>query len=417
MTGRATNVSHLLMIAFHYPPAGYGSGIHRTLAFANLLAAKGWRPCVLTLNPRAYPGRCSGSEVRAAPEIKVLRAFALDSKRHLAIAGRYPEFLALPDRWSSWIIPAVVRGLWEIRRQQATALWSTYPIASAHLIGLILKRLTSLPWIADFRDPMIDAGYPISKNQRRVAAWIEKQTLYAADYCVFTTQETRQHYQQKYPDLNHQHFRVIANGYDETAFAHAPARQPSTGPVKILHSGLLDPEDRDPQALFQALRTLIQHSGLVEVVIWLRATGHDAQIQALIDQYALSEYVRILPALPYHAAIAEMMSVDVLLLLQGSSCSTQIPAKMYEYFRSHRPLLALCAPDSATERELINAGARYIAAIDNSAAIKECLASLLENLKSDDNSGAISAAQASGYDRQLSSQAFCQLLQELGSTK
>jgi glycosyltransferase involved in cell wall biosynthesis len=405
------------MIAFHFPPAGYGSGIHRTLSFANGLCAKGEHPSVLTLSVRAYPGRCSDAEVRAAPEIQVLRAIALDSKRHLAIAGRYPEFLALPDRWSSWILPAVVRGLWAIRRQHSTAIWSTYPIASAHLIGLLLKRLTSLPWIADFRDPMIDAGYPTSKNQRRVACWIEKKTLCAADYCVFTTQETRQHYQQKYPDLNHQNFRVIANGYDEATFAQAPARQPATGPIKILHSGLLDPEDRNPQALFQALRTLIQHSDPAEVEIWLRATGHDAQIQALIDQYALSEHVKILPALPYQAAIAEMMSADLLLLLQGSSCSTQIPAKMYEYFRSHRPLLALCAPGSATERELRAAGARYIAAIDDSTAIEECLASVLSNLKTDDNSGAISAARASGYDRQLSSNAFYQLLQELDSKK
>ena len=36
------------------------------------------------------------------PGTEVIRAHGWDTSRHLSIAGRYPGFLARPDRWVSW---------------------------------------------------------------------------------------------------------------------------------------------------------------------------------------------------------------------------------------------------------------------------------------------------------------------------
>ncbi len=60
----------------------------------------------------------------------------------------------------SWRWTAVAAGLKLIRHYQPAVLWSTYPIATAHQIGAILHRCSGLPWIADFRDPMAQEGYP-----------------------------------------------------------------------------------------------------------------------------------------------------------------------------------------------------------------------------------------------------------------
>ena len=92
----------VLMIAFHFPPLAGSSGIQRTLRFAQHLPEFGWEPLVLTAHPRAYE-RTSGDLVADIPEgMHVERAFALDSARHLAIKGRYPDIFARPDRWISW---------------------------------------------------------------------------------------------------------------------------------------------------------------------------------------------------------------------------------------------------------------------------------------------------------------------------
>src|SRR5262245_14053771 len=150
----------LLMIAFHFPPLAGSSGIQRTLSFARHLPRLGWRPLILAAHPRAFSSVSDDQLADIPSEVVVERAFALDSSRHLAIAGRYPAFAARPDRWISWWLGAVPRGLTMIRRYRPAAIWSTYPIATAHKIASTLHRLSGLPWVADFRDPMTEDGYP-----------------------------------------------------------------------------------------------------------------------------------------------------------------------------------------------------------------------------------------------------------------
>src|SRR5688572_19252748 len=145
-------MNRVLMVAFHFPPLSGSSGIQRTLRFARHLPRFGWQPLVLTAHPRAYDQTSDDQRLEAGPDAVIERAFALDSARHLALGGRYPGFLARPDRWVTWWLGAVPKGMAMIRRYRPAAIWSTYPIASAHKIGHTLHRLSGLPWIADFRD-------------------------------------------------------------------------------------------------------------------------------------------------------------------------------------------------------------------------------------------------------------------------
>lgn len=51
-------------------------------------------------------------------------------------------------------------GLKMIKEFKPDVIWSTYPIATAHVIASALHRKTGIPWVADFRDPMAQDGYP-----------------------------------------------------------------------------------------------------------------------------------------------------------------------------------------------------------------------------------------------------------------
>jgi hypothetical protein len=138
-------VSRVLMIAFHYPPLRGSSGIQRTLKFTKYLPEFGWQPIVLTAHARSYASTSNDlmGEIEHLPA--VYRAFSFDSSRHLSVLGRYPKSCALPDRWVSWWLGAVPMGLYLIRKYRPAVIWSTYPIATAHLIGLSLSRLTGIP--------------------------------------------------------------------------------------------------------------------------------------------------------------------------------------------------------------------------------------------------------------------------------
>src|SRR5262245_46481624 len=189
----------LLMIAFHYPPCEGGSGVHRALKFSQYLPDYGWQPIVLSANPRAYT-QLSDKRLGDIPAtVPVTRAFALDSARHLSIKGRYLKWTALPERWSSWWLGAVPAGLSLIRKHRPKILWSTYPIATAHLIGLTLHRLTGIPWIADFRDSMTEENYPTDPVVRSMFRKIESMSIQYSECAVFTTQGTLRLYAERYP--------------------------------------------------------------------------------------------------------------------------------------------------------------------------------------------------------------------------
>ncbi|MBN8489507.1 MAG: glycosyltransferase, partial [Burkholderiales bacterium] len=120
----------ILLIAFHFPPIKVSSGLERTLALTRHLGAHGWEPLVLSASPKAYPGVSDERMGQIPAGTVVRRPFARDASRSLAIAGRYPRFVTLPDRWASWLLGAVPAGLSMIREFKPELIWSTYPIAS-----------------------------------------------------------------------------------------------------------------------------------------------------------------------------------------------------------------------------------------------------------------------------------------------
>ena len=370
----------VLMVAFHFPPQRGSSGIQRTLKFAQYLPASGWQPLVLTAHPRAHADTAPLLPGSLPQGLVVRRAFALDTSRHLAIKGRYTRLLALPDRWVTWCLGAVPAGLSMIRQYRPALLWSTYPIASAHLIALMLHKLTGLPWVADLRDPMLDAVYPADRLSRRVAGWIEARTIRAAARVVCTTPGALRHYRQLFKDVPAERFCLIENGYDDEDFdaAEADARavvKPSCGPLTMLHSGIVYPLERDPRPLFAALAALLADGSLTPArfQLVLRAPVHEAFLAELIDRYDIGSLVTIAPPLPYRAALAEMLGADALLLLQAANCNEQVPAKLYEYLRANKPLLALTDPQGDTWTAVRAAGIDTLAPLDDAAAIEAAL--------------------------------------------
>lgn len=366
----------VLMVAFHFPPQAGSSGILRTLNFVKNLPAQNWQPTVLTAQPRAYVEQRNDLVRSIPPTVRVERAFALDAAQHLSIKGKYPGILALPDRWVSWWPFAVIKGLQEIRTNRPALIWSTYPISTAHLIGASLAKLTGIPWVADFRDPMISANYPSNGLQRKLWQWLESYVLLHAAACIFTTERAAATYLQRYPAAEGR-CHVIENGYDEDAFNDVKPNRFGVPEHKllILHSGLIYPKDRNPSTFFAAINNLLQRKLIAreDLCIRFRAPHHDKEVLEYAKQYGLQDVVEVAPPVPYHMAIAEMIGANLLVVFQGSYFNAQIPAKIYEYLRAGRPVLAVVDPDGDTATVLRQFPVVYVADIASAVNIDEHL--------------------------------------------
>lgn len=370
--GAPFDVKRILMIAYHFPPLAGSSGIQRTLRFARHLPQFGWEPVVLGAHPRAFERVSDDQMGDIPPGTVVARAFALDSARHLSIAGRYPGFLARPDRWISWYAGAIPKGLGLIRKYRPKVIWSTYPIATAHKIGAALQRVSGLPWLADFRDPMAQDGYPADPKTWQSFKAIEEQTVHRAAASVFVTPGAKRIYTERYADVPPERFTVIENGYDEESFAGLDATAQRLGPLlpgafTLLHSGVVYPSERDPTHLFRALRRLLDlgDAGIPGLRVRLRASAHERLLAKMIEEHGIGRLVELAPPIPYKQALEEMMRAEGLLILQAGNCNEQIPAKLYEYLRCRRPILALTDPQGDTAGLLRRAGIDHVARLDS----------------------------------------------------
>jgi len=404
------NPKSVLYIAFHYPPILESSGVLRSLAFTRHLSENDWHTTVLSASLTSYKSWSNEQLTMLPPHVEVIRAFGRNSAKSFSIKGRYFAFMAQPDNWQSWIVGGVISGLIAIGKQKPAVIVSTYPIASAHIIGYLLHRLSGIPWVADFRDPMLQDDYPARGVTRRIFSWIERKAVKHCQRIIVTTKGTQQLYQQRFFDAAPQLFTIIPNGYDALAFEGLTASVGESSKTVILHSGVIYPSERDPSNLFQALAQL-KHDKLIDadtLEIRLRASGHEDRYQSMLEQLGISDIVTLKPIIPYREALQEMLSVDGLLLIQAANCNLQIPAKVYEYICVKKPILGLMPLEGDTGQLVSSLPQSYISPLDDSNKISSTLMEYLTTL----NVQSTEQIDTQQYSRQSQAVIFEQILEQ-----
>ncbi|MFT3817998.1 MAG: glycosyltransferase [Rubrivivax sp.] len=309
-----------------------------------------------------------------------------------------------------------------IRRWRPQALMSTFPMASAHLIGHTLQRLSGLPWVADFRDNMTEPGYPPDPRMYRFNVRLESDAVHRCTRALFTTRGALQMYAGRYPDVPPGRWAVIENGYDEENFSRAetglaaPVAATTDAPLRLIHSGILYPAERDPTAFFTAVARL-KSAGAIDarrLQIVLRATGSDAFYAPRLAAAGIDDIVRLAPPVGYEEALREMLQADGLLLFQAAMANHQIPAKLYEYMRAGRPILALTDPAGDTAAAMRAAHTGVICTLADADDITRQLQAFVDGLRSGRVQGT-ARAEAGRHSRRARTAELAALLDEVAT--
>ncbi len=365
-------MKNLLVIAFHYPPDNSSTGVLRTFKFTEYLLRHGWLSRVVTAPSEMYRSRNPDGYDVIPSQISVDRAWACDVKQAFGIRGVYPAWLAVPDRYWPWFFAARRAGAKAIRDGGIDVIYSTYPLPTAHLVGLSLKRRFKLPWIADFRDPWATEGE--RGYAARVEARLERWVVTAADRVICNTPAMRRDFLARYPEVSPDKFVTITNGYDEKDFATIVPSH--IDKFQIFYPGSIDVENRNPKGLFAGVRHALERGWLKNEDLRITFLGagsyaDSASFRQDLQTYALEPYVDIVrERIPYRDALARMAGADVVVVLSehiadaGADAGVQqwtamqVPAKLYEYLRVGRPLLALVGEGAVKELlEKTSAGA------------------------------------------------------------
>ncbi len=306
---------------------------------------------VLTITANAYEHQNQKNyQLLNGIDADIHRALGFDASRQLSIKGKYISAMTWPDKWSSWSPFAIVKALWLNLTRKYDVLWVTFPIPSALLIGLVVKKITRIPMILDLRDPVWEEETWAETTRNRILKWLEVKMMEQADKVIFTSPGTIEKYRLRYPQLIAQKAHLILNGYDEDDFKDIVPRCEKNGKKVFLHSGLIPPYERDPSAFFQAISRLKRNRRIdaSQVEFRLRATGHENLYKDRVKELDIDDLVTFPGPIAYHDALAEIMDADVLMIFQDRTCDWQIPAKLFEYMRAKRPMLVWASDGSDT---------------------------------------------------------------------
>lgn len=343
----------VLMICAAFPPTG-GPGVQRTAKFAKYLPQFGWQPTVWTTQ-HLPPLPRDPSLLRDVPESVVIHRFETpragsdDASGHWRWRRMRQRIASLtpPDYLAGWARRSTAPLLRIIERDRIDAIYSTYSPPSCHVLAQRLKRLTGLPWVADFRDLWTDDyGYNAPGWRRWLDRRMETSFLRDADRVVAVSNGQREILAQRVPS-NRDKFLTITNGFDPDDFDGADyesARHALHGPANrfvLLFCGWFL-TDRVPPALPNALARFADRCNQQGRKLELRIVGAISdQLRDRIERAGVD--VVATGYLPHDAALRHLTAADSLLLLvpTAGAGDTLIPGKCFEYIASGRPLLAI----------------------------------------------------------------------------
>lgn len=348
----------VLLLAFYFPPENT-SGAARPYRFYKYLRKLGYVVHVLTASPQDEGNLTEN-----------VFCFTGDTQRSrkgfLRVLARRVLLLWVAERSVSWAFAAEeAAGRFVSKTGDSVVISTSEPVIS-HLLAGRLKRRLGFRWIADFRDPLTGNPFRQSSGIRSyLDALVERWTFCHADVLIANTDATLEMWKRKYP-AHAGKMHLIWNGFDpEDGNGAMPV--PRRDYRLLVHAGTVYGV-RHPGVLLSSLHRLVQRGLLAPEDFRIRMIGflQDgwARDPALVDQLVRMGCLecdgRLVPKREAARAIA---SADSLILLDSHvpGGAVQLPAKLFEYVRVGRPIIAITTRNSPSDHLLARSGVRYTA--------------------------------------------------------
>jgi len=344
-------------------------GTQRAAKFVKYLPQFGWEPIVLTVKDVHYYATdetllddIRGREIIRTESLDPLRLWAKFRKSNseqnsspvkksllqkiLLLTNRIVSgWLFVPDAKLLWLPFVLWQGVKIIKKEQIQIIFTTSPPHSAHLIGVVLKWLTGVKFVADFRDDWTGGESQLNPTfiHNFINHWQEKIVLKNADRVVAMCDQLSLSLKGKSgKQFSGEKFVTITNGYDPDDFSGL-LNLMQNEKFTITHCGSIS-RVSDPAVFLRAVRELFIEKPDLKQKMKIQFFGSDifGKLPLLLRELDLNEIVPPLRYLSHREAIEQMMKSHVLLLtIIKHSEEEVITSKVFEYLATGKPILLI----------------------------------------------------------------------------
>jgi len=337
----------------------------------------GWEPIVLAIDPAYHGGLREDPLLSTVPADIVIhrcRAFSPKWSRHLGVGN-----LGL----RSWL-QLLAAGWRIILRDKVDLVFFSNTQFVTFTLGRIWRRLLGVPYVIDLQDPWRTDHYQGARRKDRPGGWkYEFARLQAGllEGWSFRRMSGLMSVSPTYIDDLRQRYRwfsslpaeAIGFGASEADLAQARKMQPSSpdgcdGVLQIVYTGVAGPVMRPAlEALFDGLQSFCRGQGvppklrlLFSGTSYAAADAASPSVAPIAHHFGSGNLVTETPSRQgYLESLYAQSTADALLLL-GTSDPAYSASKLYPYYLSGRPILAIVLAGSRLEQLLRDLACAFI---------------------------------------------------------
>jgi glycosyltransferase involved in cell wall biosynthesis len=361
----------VLIISYYWPPAG-GPGVQRIVKFTRELPNFGWQPLILTVKDPSSPARDESLLDQIPKSCKVYKTTTLepftiykyftgkdkneslakdtiikhsDEKVSEKISRIIRANLFLPDARVGWIPSMVKHGLRIINDETPDIIFSTSPPHSLQLGAKKLAKKSGLKWIADFRDPWIEAYWERDIERigfsSRLNKTLEMNVLKNADLITTVSDGICDHLRAKVDNQ----YETIYSGMDTQNDESVTSDH-----FEIVYFGNMS-KFQSPEPVFKAINSLPPNikCRIRFIFVGNVYSGFTDQLKNFPDIK-----VETRTYLPRDEMMKAGKSASLLLLINLDTVYGKglITAKIFDYLSLRKPILAIADKGGSLEKLL-----------------------------------------------------------------
>ncbi|MFC1997626.1 glycosyltransferase, partial [Chloroflexota bacterium] len=230
----------------------------------------------------------------------------------------------VPDPEVLWCLPAIRKGKTILQSSPIQIIFSTSSPETNHLVAMRLKKITGLPWVADFRDGWLFEPLRTIRNtsqiRKKIENYLENKVINAADKVITVNNTIARDFKLRYPHRGN-HIEVISNGFDSNDFLDIERNVPNkrNRKFKIVHTGSLS-ASRSGTSINKVLKagelTKEEIGDVLFAEFEFSFVGLLTNIEKeMVEASAIKENIIRCGLVPHADALSYQVNADILLLI------------------------------------------------------------------------------------------------------